>query len=322
VHGLLLHRQAASHHNLNLSREQRAEQHLRSIEQRLARLMEGNPAPLTVARDPAQRQVGVCRDFALLHVSMLRHKGIPARMRVGFAKYLDPHGPLWIDHWIVEYWDTGRAKWVLTDPEMDAIYRERLGITGDMNELRPEQDFHLAGSAWRLCRAGRCRADNFRYNAKWRGMPCIRGNLLHDFGALNKIELGVFDYWDDLIRKDDAKLTPDDKALLDRFAELSLDADQNHDAIRQLFDQLPRTGVILSKLSTLGYIGERLTAGPEDLVRSDFERLAERTQPEPPVAQADRAVEKPSRTAHPDFAPDAALSGHTPTQDASVIPCL
>ncbi|NJD60401.1 MAG: transglutaminase domain-containing protein, partial [Anaerolineae bacterium] len=90
IQGVLIHKLVADFYHVEVSSEQRAEQHLRSVEQRLKRLAELDPAPLTVARQPADRQVGVCRDFALLFVSMLRHKNIPARMRVGFAPYLAP----------------------------------------------------------------------------------------------------------------------------------------------------------------------------------------------------------------------------------------
>jgi len=93
VHGLLLHKLVTDFYNVTLNRVQRAEQFLRTIEQRLAKIADVDPSSLTMPREPQQRQVGMCRDFALLHVSMLRHKGIPARMRVGFAKYLDPKGP-------------------------------------------------------------------------------------------------------------------------------------------------------------------------------------------------------------------------------------
>ena len=59
-----------------------------------------DPAPLTVAREPAQRLVGNCRDHAVLFTSLLRQQGVPARVRVGFATYLTDR--IHCDHWIVE----------------------------------------------------------------------------------------------------------------------------------------------------------------------------------------------------------------------------
>src|SRR3990172_968109 len=93
VQGLLIHKLVSDFYQVQFSPIQRAEQHLVTIQQRLTRLVELDSAPITHARTPQERQVGVCRDFALFLVSLLRHKGVPARMRVGFAKYLDPFGP-------------------------------------------------------------------------------------------------------------------------------------------------------------------------------------------------------------------------------------
>ena len=88
IQGQMIHRLAAPQFGVSLTRESRSEQRLRTMRQRLGRMMELNPAPLTVEREPREKQVGMCRDFAVFLVSLLRHKGIPARMRVGFADYL------------------------------------------------------------------------------------------------------------------------------------------------------------------------------------------------------------------------------------------
>jgi hypothetical protein len=47
-------------------------------------LSRGEPT-LARKRLPPDRVVGCCRDATLLFVCLARHKGIPARMRVGFA---------------------------------------------------------------------------------------------------------------------------------------------------------------------------------------------------------------------------------------------
>ena len=195
-------------------------------------------------------------------------------MRVGFAKYLDPKGPLIIDHWIAEYWNADQSRWVLTDPQIDDIQREIMRITIDVTSLRRNEDFYLAGSAWQLCRQGKARSSLFRFSERWKGMPCIRGNMLHDFQALNKFELGVQDYWDELILKNETSLTVEDKHLLDRIAELTVDADNRIDEMQDLFDQLPRTRTILSKLRVLGIMGDFEAIDPDNLQPSELDRLA------------------------------------------------
>ncbi|MHB9858357.1 transglutaminase-like domain-containing protein [Streptomyces sp. YIM S03343] len=79
-------------------------------------IIDRNDAPLTQRRDVGDRFVGVCRDFALLHCSFLRHAGVPARLRSGFADYFGPDG-FHGDHMVTEYWDTERG-WLLADPEL------------------------------------------------------------------------------------------------------------------------------------------------------------------------------------------------------------
>jgi hypothetical protein len=68
---------------------------------------------LTLARKrlPPDQVVGCRRDSTLLFVSLARHKGIPARMRVGFAAYLQPG--LMIDHVVAQAWDEAAGRWRL-----------------------------------------------------------------------------------------------------------------------------------------------------------------------------------------------------------------
>jgi excinuclease ABC subunit A len=277
VQGLLMHKQGVGYYNLTLNSIQRSEAQLRTVEQRLVRMREIDPSPLAAAREPQFRQIGVCRDFALLHVSMLRHREIPARMRVGFAKYLDPQGPMHIDHWIVEYWDPGEERWILTDPQIDPVFREQMGIETDNTRLVYGQDFYLAGQAWQLARAGQARPGFFRFNGKWKGMPCIRGNMLHDFQAVNRLELTVFDYWDDLSLKSETNLTVEDKALLDQIAALTVDVDGRFDELVGLFDDLPRTRQIRSRLQLLGILAPPGGQEHVALAPSGAEQLAARS---------------------------------------------
>ncbi|MBN1666167.1 MAG: hypothetical protein JW862_03740, partial [Anaerolineales bacterium] len=281
IQGQLLHRNAASLYQVTLTRESRAEQRLRTMQQRLERIQALDPAPLRVARPPQERQVGMCRDFAVFLVCLLRHKGIPARMRVGFAEYLNSDNDFKGDHWITEYWHAGQGRWILVDPDVGGLPRERLPIRADCDlfDLRPERDFYVAGSAWQLARAGRISPLLFRYNGRWKGFPCIRGNLLHDFQALNKLELGLFDYWDELSTKPETSLTVDDKAVLDQVADLTIEPDANFNALQTYFESLPRTARLYAKLRQLGVLGDAALASPDQLLPSGTQRLAAMATP-------------------------------------------
>jgi excinuclease ABC subunit A len=280
IQGQMVHRNAVRLYRVDLTRESRAEQHLRTMQQRLARIVELSPDPLTVAREPKERTVGLCRDFAVFLVSLLRYKGVPARMRVGFADYLSDKNEFKSDHWISEYWDTARSRWVLVDPDVGGMPRELLGlqIACNLFDLRRNRDFYVAGSAWRLARAGKVRSDLFRYSGRWKGFPCIRGNLLHDFQALNRLELALYDYWDELHYKPETQMTVEDKATLDRVAALTVDPETTFEELRSYFDSLPRTARLFAKLRQLGIIAGEVLATADELKPSGMDRLTALTE--------------------------------------------
>jgi excinuclease ABC subunit A len=274
LQGVLIHKLVVDFYQVQLSPVQRAEQRLRSMQQRLQRLVELNYTSLLQPLPPQERQVGVCRDFAVFLVSLLRHKGIPARMRVGFAAYLDPSGTYRYDHWITEYLDTAHEQWRLVDPQIDDIQRQHLKITANTLNLRGGKDFYLAGQAWQLCRQGKDRSLLFRFNGHWKGMPCIRGNLMHDFRALNKVELTPFDVWDSLSTRAETQLSIEDKATLDQVAELTLAPDERLAEIEALHASLPGTQEVESRLRLLGLYRSQAQGGPPRLQGSALEQLA------------------------------------------------
>lgn len=108
VQGVLIHPFCVELYHVQLSPRQREEVYLRSVAQMLARMCEFDPALLTVPREPDQRLVGNCRDHAALCVALLRQRGIPARLRVGFASYFSETKNE--DHWVTEYWDAGQER--------------------------------------------------------------------------------------------------------------------------------------------------------------------------------------------------------------------
>jgi excinuclease ABC subunit A len=273
IQGLMIHRLAVEKFGVILTRESRKEQNLRTMEQRLERMIELDPSPLTTAREAKERQVGMCRDFAVFLTSLLRHKNIPARMRVGFAEYLNPDSIYKGDHLITEYWDLDKNKWLLVDPNV-MIY-----------DIQRDIDFYMAGSAWILSRSGKIRSDLFSYSGRWKGFPCIRGNLLHDFQALNKLELRLFDYWDELSTKAESAMTIDDKAQLDQIAELSIEPDRNFDAIQEKFQEMPRNHRIYAKLRMLGVLDDLKVVKADAFKSSGMERLVEISGADPIISE-------------------------------------
>lgn len=115
-------------------------------------VVERDDAPLSHRREPENRFVGVCRDFSLLHCSLLRHMGVPARLRSGFATYFGSNG-FHGDHVVTEYWDPVRG-WLLADAQLtEPLIVETWKIDFDPMDV-PRDRFLVAGKAWRAIREG------------------------------------------------------------------------------------------------------------------------------------------------------------------------
>lgn len=62
----------------------------------------------------------ICRGQAILLTAILKAKGYSARVRSGFAPYIKTDGIAY-DHWISEYYDENKKKWVLVDADMHCL---------------------------------------------------------------------------------------------------------------------------------------------------------------------------------------------------------
>jgi excinuclease ABC subunit A len=206
VQNLLIHAAWADSYDLTLSSERRKELFLRTVPEMLEQILAFDPSALAVPRPPEKRLVSICRDFGVLLVSMLRHQGIPARLRVGFAGYFHGSGLSFWDHRITEYWNEELDQWLMVDPQIDDIQRKALGLKADTLNITTHTPFLVAGSVWKQCRSGEVNPNEFGDGPDDIGMPPIRYALLHDFDALNKHELVGFDAWHSLIDKPEDEL--------------------------------------------------------------------------------------------------------------------
>jgi len=235
VQGLLMHEHVAPAYGLKLSGEQHAEAHVRPVEQMLQAIAKRDPRPLSAARAAGERQVGVCRHFTLLHVAMLRSKGVPARARCGFGAYFEK--AKFVDHWVTEYWNESARKWVLVDPQLDARQRELFKISFDPLDV-PRDQFLVAGDGWRLCRAGKADPQAFGILDMW-GFWFIASNVVRDLAALNNREMLPWDVWGPMTPND----VDIDMSLIDRLAELTHDPDAHFAELRAVYDQGPPLSV-------------------------------------------------------------------------------
>lgn len=134
----------------------------------LARIKQLDARPIKYQREPSKRIVGMCRDISLLLVSVLRYKHIPARVRAGFANYFDSDITN-EDHWVCEYWNDKKQRWILVDTQLDDVQRRNNDIIFNIMDLKEEDGYYTAGRVWQLCKYGKMKQDDFGYNKYWKG---------------------------------------------------------------------------------------------------------------------------------------------------------
>jgi hypothetical protein len=231
VQGLMIHVFWARRYGVELDEARQSEVQIRPLSAKLERIVELDPRPLGEPREPDKRLVGNCRDFSLLLVGLLRHQGVPARARCGFGRYFEPDH--YEDHWAGEYWNAEQGRWVLVDAQMDALQRGVLQLPFDPLDV-PRDQFITGGHAWQLARSGAADPDTFGIH-DMHGLWFIRGNLVRDVAALNKMELLPWDSWG-LMSGEDTALSADERTALDQMAALSGGDAADFDRIRGLYE--------------------------------------------------------------------------------------
>lgn len=212
---------------LHLSENRKAEKSIRSASEILTTLVALDSSPLSAVRRLEHRVVGTCRHFTLLSCALLRHRGIAARARCGFATYFLPGK--YVDHWIVECWDPAQTRWVRIDAEMLG-----LPVVNAPEDLAPGE-FLTGGEAWRLCRDGGVNPMQFGVHGvahAW-GIGEIRGNAIRDLAALNKLEMLPWDEWGRMDASYKGETGPDYDELMDATATTC--ASDDSAAIRALY---------------------------------------------------------------------------------------
>ena len=186
------------------------ERQLRPARAIVSRLLEMDSESLSIGRPPGQRVVGTCRHFAVLACALLRHQAVASRVRCGFATYFQPGSA--VDHWVVEFRADGR--WIRVDPEVLGA-----AVIDRADDLLAD-DFLSGTEAWLAYRAARIEPDRFGvYGTENWGVGEIRGNVVRDLAALNKVEMLPWDDWGEMPAGYDDTAGPHYDQLLDRCAQ-------------------------------------------------------------------------------------------------------
>jgi Transglutaminase-like superfamily len=210
--GLLVHSEWLSAYGVDANTLRPTSRVTLPVSERLGELLKLDRRSLHVARAPANRSAGTCRDFALTLCSFLRATGTPARLRCGFAAYLARE---WEDHWVCEYWDRQREDWRLSDPQLDEITCAQCSVSFDPSDM-PRDVFLTGGDAWLRCRFGEQNPDRFGHG-EVTGLWFIRVNVVRDAYAVNGRETSVWDAWRE-VPPELRRVSQEDLPHVDRLA--------------------------------------------------------------------------------------------------------
>jgi hypothetical protein len=256
VQGFLLHIFWAEKYGVPSSEIRREEAGIRHVERMLATGFTVDSTALSVPRPPQKRLIGNCRNFSILLCSLLRAQGIPARVRCGFATYFIPGH--YEDHWVCEYWLAAEERWVLVDAQLDHLQSQALEISFDPLDV-PRDKFLVAGQAWQLCRNKEADPETFGI-FDMKGLWFVRGNLIRDIAALNKMPLLPWDGWGLIDRLDD-DLSEADLNLLDHIAGATAE-EIDYPRIRKMYLEDDRLQVppVISSYTKQGVIQVEVAA--------------------------------------------------------------
>ena len=209
------------------------EMNLRSVEERLGFLMELEDRSLTSTRDVDKRVLGNCRDYSVLLVSMLRHQGIPARVRSGVARYFYPEEDgILEDHFICEFWNEKEYRWQRVDAQIDEVQRKVLRLTIDMTDLPPNR-FLDAGESYHELKSGRAKPEKTGI-FEFRGWPYVYYKLVSDLACVNSVEVLAWEVWGICERIGTDRFSEEDGTLLEGIADLLASLRTRSDRFREV----------------------------------------------------------------------------------------
>ena len=179
-------------------------------------------------RKPKDRLILGCRENAILLASILKYRGIPARVRSGHATYLIPG--FHASHTICEVWNEKDKCWMLVDP-----------FTG-MIDFNIEK-FDFSNDLWLKMQKGEIDPTLYGNPGQYTGLVSIVGKVCPDLASILGNEYTVYQYAPilDYAFKNNNQLPAEQIEILNRISELmkSLDAD-NLSKLQEIYNNTPQ----------------------------------------------------------------------------------
>lgn len=177
-----------------------------------------------------------CRGEAILLTATLKAKGYSARVRSGFAPYIKYNGVNY-DHWITEYFDEKKDRWVLVDADEHCPDHE-MGF--DLNDI-PRNKFIFGAEAYLGIRNNKYKDDEIYYASvpPTFGLKASLRSLFYDFHSLMNDEI-IFLHLPKYIVDKNFELNEEEYVELDNLAKLMLDPDTNFEKLLEIWNNNPK----------------------------------------------------------------------------------
>jgi len=179
-------------------------------------------------RKPEDRLVLGCREYAILLASVLKHRGIPARVRAGHATYLMPG--FHVSHTICEVWNKKGKRWMLVDPGMNMIDFSR-------------EKFDFSNETWFKLQKKEIDPTVYGLPGNHIGLVSIVGKISPDLASILGTEYTIFQYAPilDYAFKNNNQLPAEQIEILNKICELmkSLDA-INLSKLQEIYNNTPQ----------------------------------------------------------------------------------
>lgn len=194
-----------------------------------------------------------CREQAILLTSILKAKGFSARVRSGFAKYVDMSIQEAGDHWITEYYDIKNQKWILVDADMyfsEDILKE-YHIDFSLLDI-PRDKFIFGAEAYLGLRTNKFRDEEIYYASSpiTFGVKASIHGLFYDFHSLMNDEI-IFLHLPKYIVDKNFELSEDEFVELDKLAKLMLEPDKNFDSLKYIWENNEKFRMMSGGMNTL-----------------------------------------------------------------------
>ncbi len=205
--------------------------------ERLREHLEKRRLPLST--QPNDRAVLSCDHHALLFASLVRHLGIPVRVRTGYCMYIVDG--LIVPHWVTEVYNEEKKKWIIMDPERQLKNVDR-------------SKFLFAPEVWKRHMEN---GHEFSSYSGFSGRQGFKYALLCDLNCIFKNELLSYEWRlkahnrkkPDIVRTSYERLPEEKQNDINSIAEMMLNPDEHMAKLWQIYSTI----VEPQDLSTSGF---------------------------------------------------------------------